>query len=229
MTTKNEEAVLRAISAGARTWREVAAAAGLSHEGARQIAKRINVEKPAAVPAAKKKKKSSARGRTRRMRASIWDDRVIERFWLYVDREGPQVPGFPELGPCWVWLGPTDGAGYGSHTAFGSRRRSAHRYAWILSRGQPSLPVLDHLCHSLSRTCPGGTSCRHRRCVNPDHLEPVSSRENTARSGARRRRDRVVTCKRGHIWTEDTILYDVHGHRLCRACLERWEDVEIST
>lgn len=34
-----------------------------------------------------------------------------ERFWGYVDKNGPVIR--PELGPCWKWTGPVDTHGYG--------------------------------------------------------------------------------------------------------------------
>lgn len=50
--------------------------------------------------------------------------------------------------------------------------RMAHRVAWALS-GRALTPgkTLDHLC-------------RTRLCVNPDHLEEVSQRENTGRGSS---------------------------------------------
>jgi hypothetical protein len=74
---------------------------------------------------------------------------------------------------CWRWGGATTPKGYGVFTTRQreSRRRAylAHRTAWELLRG----PIedgrqLDHLC-------------RNRWCVNPDHLEPVTCRENIRR------------------------------------------------
>jgi len=43
----------------------------------------------------------------------------------------------------------------------------------------------DHLCHTNDHDCPGGTSCPHRRCVNPDHLDAVGDEENRRRGRAR--------------------------------------------
>lgn len=65
--------------------------------------------------------------------------------------------------------------------------RKAHVVAWELTRGPvPACLRLDHLCHSFDDgTCPGGRLCVHRRCVRPDHLEPVTVEENNRRRVAR--------------------------------------------
>jgi hypothetical protein len=70
---------------------------------------------------------------------------------------------------CWNWLGYVDKrTGYGYVTVRGERWR-AHRFSYVRHGGViPEGLVLDHLC-------------RNRRCVNPDHLEPVASTENVQR------------------------------------------------
>ncbi|GAB3217941.1 hypothetical protein GCM10027586_10960 [Kineococcus gypseus] len=72
-----------------------------------------------------------------------------------------------------------------------------------------------------------GTDDAHRRCVNLDHLEPVSARENNRRRHHTSATlvplcDSAVfsTCRRGHTWDISTTLYDRRGGRLCRSCLE---------
>lgn len=115
-------------------------------------------------------------------------------FWSLVDKDGPSILGRPDLGLCWVWLGRLDIGGYG---VFGTRNRSSVRAHHVsmelvgrnLGEGEES----DHLCHTYDLACPGGR-CRHRACVNPDHLEPVSHRENALRSV----RARTGRCRQGH-------------------------------
>lgn len=89
---------------------------------------------------------------------------TADRFWEKVDKNGP-VPDFaPHLGPCWIWTAFRTDDGYGK---FNWRNgQLAHRY---LFEGRiPAGHELDHLC-------------RVRHCVNPDHLEPVTRRENVLR------------------------------------------------
>lgn len=68
---------------------------------------------------------------------------------------------------CWNWTGKML-TGYGM-VKFPGRSIRAHRLSYIVHRGliDQSL-VLDHLC-------------RNTRCVNPEHLEPVTIRENVRR------------------------------------------------
>lgn len=90
---------------------------------------------------------------------------------------------------CWIWA-PVASNGYGTLNV-GGVRRWAHRIGYELMVGPiPEGLELDHLC-------------RTPACVNPDHLEPVTHRENL-------RRARTTHCKRGHPRIE--------GERQCRAC-----------
>lgn len=72
-------------------------------------------------------------------------------------------PGAQEtVGDCWQWTGTTQ-KGYGPHRLIYE----------ILRTKVGRVFVLDHLC-------------RNRGCVNPDHLEPVTTQENIQRGqGAR--------------------------------------------
>jgi hypothetical protein len=71
---------------------------------------------------------------------------------------------------CWIWLGPICDKGYGRTTAPDGRSALAHRLFFSIFVGEiPKGLVLDHLC-------------RQRCCVNPAHLEPVTTAENNRRS-----------------------------------------------
>lgn len=89
---------------------------------------------------------------------------------------------------CWLWTGSLDRNGYGyiRETA-GRRKLRAHRVVYEYVVGPiPDGMELDHLC-------------RVRSCVNPDHLEPVTHRENQRRGespmGQQARRE---FCAKGH-------------------------------
>lgn len=103
-----------------------------------------------------------------------------ERFWSQIDKYGPLPERRPELGPCWVWTGLITEHGYAS-MSIRNRHTAMHRFSYELNVGPiPDGLQIDHLCHPGDGTCTPAT-CRHRRCVNPAHLEPVTNRENTIR------------------------------------------------
>ena len=107
---------------------------------------------------------------------------------------------------CWLWTGNINSAtGYG-RLGFGGTNLVAHRVAYELAKGPiPTGLVLDHLC-------------RVRHCVNPDHLEPVTIRENTLRGvGIPAQRARADKCKRGHAYDDANTVIQ-RGYRLCRKC-----------
>lgn len=86
---------------------------------------------------------------------------------------------------CWLWTGHTN-HGYG-HFWHGTGMVYAHRWAYERLIGPvPEGLQLDHLC-------------RNRACVRPDHLEPVTGRENTLRGeGITAVFARATHCRHGH-------------------------------
>lgn len=109
---------------------------------------------------------------------------------------------------CWLWLGSTNGAGYGTLSGSRDKRLYAHRESYRLARGDiPAGLQLDHLC-------------RNRLCVNPDHLEPVTNAENTRRGKVSALRPARLACKNGHPLSSNAYK-DSRGATQCRACLHR--------
>lgn len=128
-------------------------------------------------------------------------------FWQKVDKSDPSG--------CWIWTGAVTVYGYGA-VRFDGTTRAAHRVAWFLTTGEWPAQSLDHLCHNADRTCVGGDVCRHRRCVNPEHLEDVWVGENRRRApiaGWAKIHAAKDTCPRGH-------RYDGRNarQRTCSAC-----------
>jgi len=92
----------------------------------------------------------------------------VERFWSKVNKTDA----------CWEWVSAIDTYGYGIFQRSYPKRQSikAHRVAYELVVGQiPDGLTLDHLCYNT-------------KCVNPEHLEPVTKSENSSRAAARRRK-----------------------------------------
>lgn len=113
---------------------------------------------------------------------------------------------------CLLWTGYSKRNGYGWIDVDG-RPVPAHRWVWEQFVGPiPEDLTIDHLCHNADPACLGG-ACIHRRCVDINHLEPISHAINIRR-GARR----LTHCKHGHEWTEDTTRITRQGRRRCRIC-----------
>ena len=83
----------------------------------------------------------------------------LVRFWQKVEIQD---------NGCWNWTGNINWKGYGGFR-FNRRWGRAHRFAFELLVGPISEGLeIDHLC-------------RNRRCVNPAHMELVTTQENTHR------------------------------------------------
>lgn len=120
----------------------------------------------------------------------------------------------PETG-CWLWTGRISADGYAVITRPRGSTNLVHRLLFELYRGPiPAALQLDHLCHSRDNACLGGRACVHRRCVNPDHLEPVTLQENIRRGV----RARQTHCVHGHPLDAGHARIDARGHRHCRLC-----------
>ena len=109
---------------------------------------------------------------------------------------------------CWEWKGYRTPFGYGMFYTAAHRLVLAHRwfYEWCYGDVPKSLQM-DHLC-------------RNPSCVNPDHLEPVTPRENVMRSDGVCAANAAKThCPKGHpLDGENLLLIDNGGPRKARKC-----------
>ncbi len=124
---------------------------------------------------------------------------------------------------CWRWQGGTDQKGYGNFLIAPRRSQRAHIAAYEAFVGPvPDGLQLDHLCHTRDKSCKLGKDCPHRRCVNPEHLEPVTPDENRRRGrglynlGARQ--VEKTHCPPGHPYDEANTYVRPNGARNCRDC-----------
>lgn len=132
---------------------------------------------------------------------------IQRRIWRYVDPHGPNG--------CWQWTGRLSASGYGlmSHNGRGGKSVGAHRLMYeILVERIPEGLVIDHLCRNI-------------RCVNPDHLEAVTTAENIRRGYLYK--VWPPECPKGHPFDEaNTGWMKTKRARRTRRCLQCHRDSE---
>jgi hypothetical protein len=114
---------------------------------------------------------------------------------------------------CWKWIGAKSS---GSHRPYGALafmydNLRAHRWSYEHFKGPiPKGLVIDHLC-------------RNTLCVNPDHLEPVTTKENVLRGKSFSAINAVKThCIHGHLLEGDNVKITPR-QRTCQICKrESW-------
>lgn len=123
-----------------------------------------------------------------------------------MDRVMDKISPEPMSG-CWLWSGYLAGSGgYGGIEILG-RQKLAHRVVYELLVGPiPDGLTIDH-------------KCRVRCCVNPNHLEPVTSKENVLRGiGRSAQNSKKTHCVNGHEFTPENTATFSDGGRHCVEC-----------
>ena len=128
------------------------------------------------------------------MKLSIGE--AMESFWRRVRKTDD----------CWIWTGNRGGSsGYGIFS-YNKKRVVAHRFSYESLVGP--IPVglsIDHLC-------------KNPPCVRPEHLEPVTQKENVLRGiGPTAENSRKVSCPLGHKYIND-LDWKGKPRRQCRVC-----------
>lgn len=112
-------------------------------------------------------------------------------------------------GDCWIFEGAHTANGYGQvHNPTGSRLAHRAVYEYLTRQEIPPKATVDHVC-------------RVKSCVNPDHMEIVSNRENILRGGSMAALyARRTHCPRGHPFDGDNLrVYKSDGNsRTCLTC-----------
>jgi len=106
---------------------------------------------------------------------------------------------------CWIWTGEVGHDGYGKIRVEG-KHIGAHRLSLIMHGRKPADGLtVDHLC-------------RVRNCVNPEHLESVTLRENLLRGdNVCMAHAKKTHCIRGHEITGSNLRMQGR-YRVCREC-----------
>ena len=131
------------------------------------------------------------------------------------DSDGNQLPAFiVDSRGCWIWTRGTR-KGYAVRRDGTNKSAGVHRLNWEAFNGPvPDGLVMDHLC-------------RVKCCVNPDHLEAVTTKENKLRGfGVPAMNARKSHCKHGHLLAGDNLESRRHPngsiHRTCISCHRNW-------
>jgi len=130
---------------------------------------------------------------------SIWQSKSRkERFWNNVKKSSR----------CWEYVGHINDKGYGRFK-IKYNNVSAHRISYMLLKGE-IYQQLDHLC-------------RNPKCVNPRHLEDVSSSINTLRGNSpelsRKRQLLKTHCPHGHKYDKkNTYIRKRKNGKTSRGC-----------
>jgi hypothetical protein len=124
----------------------------------------------------------------------------IERFRKYIE--------VAENG-CWNWTGHRDTKGYGSFSLPGGAGHSVYAHRWSYQYFVGPVPEGMEVGHK----------CGNRGCVNPQHLQAMSHRENLFDSMTSARRNAEKThCVQGHEYLEHNTIRTPEGHRACKEC-----------
>jgi DNA-binding transcriptional regulator YiaG len=114
----------------------------------------------------------------------------------------------PDEHGCLIWTGAINSRGYACMGAFG-KVQQVHRVAHVLFYGKVHDGPLDHIC-----------TVRH--CVNPLHVEQVTTAENNRRAVRKRDAERVRGgvrhCPAGHPIAGDNAKPNGRGGAKCRSC-----------
>lgn len=123
-------------------------------------------------------------------------DQLTAKFWKYVEKTEK----------CWEWKSCKNKAGYGKLGAGKNNSLYAHRFSYELHKGV--LEKDKHIHHI----------CGNTSCVNPEHLEQLSSKQHTLKGNSFCGIEaRQTHCKHGHEFTLDNI-WTYNGHRKCKKC-----------
>jgi len=121
----------------------------------------------------------------------------MQRFW----------PKVKKTNNCWLWTATKTQGGYGKFY-FRQEMGLAHRFSYEIFKGDiPKKLTIDHLC-------------KNTLCVNPEHLEAITQKENVKRGltgKIKHYNSKKTHCSKGHPFSGyNLIIY--RNYRKCRTC-----------
>lgn len=91
---------------------------------------------------------------------------IEEKFWSFVNLDGPIPKNDSSLGNCWIWKGHVETKGYAQFFTGGKYHR-AHR--WIYQKVHGKLKKSEFVCHK----------CHDKLCVRDSHHYNGSAKDNS--------------------------------------------------
>ncbi len=123
------------------------------------------------------------------------------------------------LSGCWLWTGALDNLGYGRINVNGlSNSMLAHRFSAMIHGLDMTKPVIRHLCNNPS-------------CVNPEHLDPGTQKENMKDMlfAGRNKEQKGTNNPRARLAEQDVINIRIAYETGCYTCLQLAKKYNIST
>jgi len=109
---------------------------------------------------------------------------------------------------CWLWMGCRFRSGYGLLSP-GGRAHSVYAHRWAYQHFVGPIPAGLEISHK----------CGNPSCVNPEHLQAVTHRQNLCETKTSTRINAEKThCVHGHEYTPENTHRTKKGWRACRDC-----------
>ncbi len=125
----------------------------------------------------------------------------IERFWSYVDKNGPIPQHNPALGQCWLWTGARSPRGYGAMVLYPPTTTvRANRVAYAIQHGEDPFPLL--VLHH----------CDNPPCIRGEHIRKGTTQDNSDDAVAR---DRMPSGDRNSSRLHPELLPRGEDHHYC--------------
>jgi hypothetical protein len=147
---------------------------------------------------------------------------LADRLWARVDKNGPVPLHRPDLGPCWIWTGATNGND-GRGVIFRGRGEGlilVPRAAFLIAHGRLPLPEKPFALHHCDNPpCAKSIDDEHGAAHIYEGTDLDNVRDTLARGRAYHQN--LTHCPKGHLYDAANTQWvnGAHGRqRACRAC-----------